>query len=355
MKRKALLLLLVLCLLISCLGACNAEKRRQGSGKIYLYGENHSVDTVMEMELDLWSDYYHNDGMRHLFIEDCYFTAAYLNLWMQSDNDDILNALYDDWEGTVSHTPLTLEFYKRIKAECPETVFHGTDVGHQYKTIGKRFLEYLEETGQKDTELYKLSQENMEQGRYYYEHLGDPAKKDNVYRENKMAENFIREFDSLNGKEDIMGIYGDAHTWTDAMDWATQTVPSMGNQLYQKYDDKLTAEDLKADPIRTDTLTVAGKEYTASYFGRADRPNQSGSPTLEYWRLEDAYEDFQNKFLVGGGSSPCNNFPMKIEEGQVLLVRWTTEDGSVNEAYYRSDGTLWQGRPAVRRFDPDKP
>lgn len=355
MKRKTVCLLLVLCLLVSCFAACNAEKRQRGSGKIYLYGEGHSVEALQEMELDLWSDYYHNDGMRHLFIESSYFTAAYLNLWMQSDNDDILNALYDDWEGTFSHTPLKLNFYKRIKAECPETVFHGTDVGHQYKTTGKRFLEYLEEAGQKDTELYRLSQENVEQGRYYYEHLGDPTKTDDVYRENKMAENFIREFDSLNGKEDIMGIYGNGHIWTDAMDWATQTVPSMGNQLYQKYSDKLTAEELHADPIRTDTLTVAGKEYTASYFGRADRPNSPGSPTLEFWRLEDAYEDFQYKLLIYNGSRFGSHYPMKVETGQVFLVRYTMEDGSVEEKYYRSDGTFAGRYPIVRAFDPEKP
>ena len=50
-----------------------------------------------------------------------------------------------------------------------------------------------------------LAQEAIEQGKFFYEHSDD------VYRENKMAENFIREFDRLTG-ENVMGIYGGAHT-----------------------------------------------------------------------------------------------------------------------------------------------
>jgi len=49
----------------------------------------------------------------------------YLNIWMQSDNDDILNELFYDLTGTQSHVPHTLVFFKRIKNEFPETIFHG--------------------------------------------------------------------------------------------------------------------------------------------------------------------------------------------------------------------------------------
>ncbi|WP_242860603.1 hypothetical protein [Clostridium sp. KNHs205] len=68
--------------------------------------------------------------MRHLFIELPYYTAEFLNVWMQSDSDDILDAIYDEWNGTMIHTPDIIEFYKNIKSRCPETIFHGTDVGH---------------------------------------------------------------------------------------------------------------------------------------------------------------------------------------------------------------------------------
>ena len=54
--------------------------------------------------LSLWSSYYHDNGMRDLFIELPYYTAEYMNLWMKSDNDEILNSLYEDWHGTDMHS-----------------------------------------------------------------------------------------------------------------------------------------------------------------------------------------------------------------------------------------------------------
>ena len=76
-------------------------KSGQSSGEIYLYGEEHSVTAILEKEFELWSSYYQNDGMRDLFVELPYYTAAYMNLWMKSDNDDILHSLYQDWAGTA--------------------------------------------------------------------------------------------------------------------------------------------------------------------------------------------------------------------------------------------------------------
>ena len=49
-------------------------------------------------------------------------------------------------------------------------MFHGTDVGHTWENApGRGSLAYLEANGQKDTEEYKRTQENMEQGKRYYE------------------------------------------------------------------------------------------------------------------------------------------------------------------------------------------
>jgi len=81
-----------------------------------------------------------------------------------------------------------------------------------------------------------LAHEAVKQGKYYYENSDD------VYRENKMVENFIREYDALNG-ECIMGIYGNAHTSLDAMDF-TDSVPCMANQLKDIYKDIIYSEDL---------------------------------------------------------------------------------------------------------------
>ena len=149
------------------------------SGQIFLYGEQHSVERILQEEFQLWDTYYHEEDMRHLFVELPYYTAEFLNLWMQSDNNDILDQLYLDWEGTAIHSPDAIDFYKQIKRDCPETIFHGTDVGHQYNTTGERYLAYLRENGQSDgSEQYLLAQEAIEQGQYYYQHSDD------VYREN---------------------------------------------------------------------------------------------------------------------------------------------------------------------------
>lgn len=323
----------------------SAAKRRAQPGNIFLYGEQHAVESILEKEFDLWLSYYQNDGMRDLFVELPYYDAEYMNLWMRSGDDAILEQLYQDWEGTALHSQAVLDFYKRIKMECPETVFHGTDVGHQYDTTGRRFLAYLESQGKEQSEVYRRSQENIEQGRYYYQHS------DTVYRENMMAENFIREYDSLGGV-DIMGIYGNAHTAVGAMDCETNSVPCMAGRLYEKYGDALHTEDLTLnnEAERIDTIEIGGKEYTASYFGRVDL--SAVFPDFqcrEFWRLEDAYDDFKDK-PVTGNVLPYNNYPMEIETGQIFVIEYTKTDGTVIREYHRSDGNMWQGVYVTEEF-----
>lgn len=221
------------------LSACGPRMPEQ-TGQIYLYGEIHNREILYEKEFELWSDYYHNRGMRHLFIEVPYFSAEYMNLWMQSDNDDIWDALFEDIDGTLAHNEGYASLYRRIKEECPETIFHGTDVGFQYWSTGERFLEYLESIGQADSEQYRLAQENIEQGQQFYGADDGSNQEDWVYREDRMAENFIREMDLL-GQTDVMGIYGGAHTELDAKDYMTHTVPSMAAQLQERYGERVHA------------------------------------------------------------------------------------------------------------------
>lgn len=175
--------------------------------------------------------------MRHLFVELPYFTAEFLNIWMQEDDNSILDDIYEDWAGTAGQVPALKEFYQKVKDTCPETVFHGTDVGHQYGSTGNRFLQYLEKHELGSSEYYSLAQEAIAQGTYFVENGDD------IYRENKMTENFIREYDSLNN-ENVMGIYGAAHTDPDAMDF-TGAVPSMANQLQVHYGDIIHWKELK--------------------------------------------------------------------------------------------------------------
>lgn len=319
----------------------------QSKGQIYLYGEQHGVEKILEKELELWHKYYHKEDMRHLFVELSYYSAEFLNLWMQSDSDNILEELYRDWEGTASYNPYVKEFYKKIKIEYPETIFYGTDVGHQYHTTGQRFLKYLEENNLESTDKYLLAQEAIEQGKYYYKHS------DHVYRENKMVENFIREFDKLKG-ENIMGIYGGAHTDFVAMNYMSNSVPCMANQLKERYGDAIYSEDLawlakEIEPFRVDTITVNEKKYEASYFGKQDLTGFKDYSYREFWRLENAYEYFKDN-KKKGNVLPYDNYPMLIETGQVFVIDHTKTDDSVERGYYRSDGYIWDGMPSTEEF-----
>ncbi|WP_203457076.1 hypothetical protein [Paenibacillus tepidiphilus] len=359
------LLILTIALVIGSLTACNNSSADMpvnrspqptqdtpvvtpASGSIYLYGEAHGVDKIMDKEFEWWSEYYHTKGMRHLFVELSYFTAEFLNLWMQSDNDDILEEIYEDWEGTQIHTPYTKTFYRKIKSECPETIFHGTDIGHQEDTTGSRFLSYLDVHDLIGSEEYHLTKEAIEQGRYYY------SKDDEVYRENKMTENFIREFEKL-GSENVMGIYGSAHTALDGMVYSNQSIPSMANQLQKYYGDNIYSEDLSwiakdIESSRVDSITLQGKEYPASYFGKQDLTGFKDYAYREFWRLEDAYEDVKGLPLADN-YLPYSEYPMLIDTGQVFAITYTRTDGSVESEYHLSNGKLWEeGMYATQQF-----
>lgn len=318
------------------------------SEQIYLYGEQHGVESIVNKELELWNEYYHNGGMRHLFVELPYYTAEFMNLWMQADDDEILEAIFIDSEGTAGNTDAGKEFYQKIKIQCPETVFHGTDVGHQYGTTGKRFLEYLEANGLEDSEQYLLTAEAIEQGERFYEN------DDFVYRENIMTENFIREFESING-ESIMGIYGGAHTGLDAMEYSTQSVPCMANQLRGQYGDAVHSEDISSlaldiEPLRVEKLFVDGKEYEALYFGEQDLSSFGlNFVKREFWRLENAYENFKESPKTDD-VLPYDNYPMLIEIGQVFVIDYTKNDGTIERMYYRSDGNEWNGMQSTEQF-----
>lgn len=145
----------------------DAAEPSQTQGEIYLYGESHGSQAVMDRELELWREFY-GRGMRHLFVEYPYYTAQLLNEWMEAEDDAILEEIYADWEGTLAHQESVKEFYRTIKVECPETVFHGTDLGHQYQTTGKRYLEELEENGLEGSPEWERASQVIEQGRSYY-------------------------------------------------------------------------------------------------------------------------------------------------------------------------------------------
>ncbi len=351
MKNKNIFTFIIILSLVSVLQACSNTQildyiSSNNYGQIYLYGEQHGVDKILDKEFELWHQYYYNEGMRHLFIEYPYYTAEYLNLWLKSDSDDIIDELYEDWFNTAAYTLSIKEFYKKIKSECPETIFHGTDVGHQYSTTGMRFLEYLESINLKDSEQYLLTQQAIEQGKYYYEHSNY------AYRENMMVENFIREFNKLDN-ENIMGIYGSAHIGLNTMD-PTNSIPSMANQLKKFYKDinsndlSFLAKDIKPD--RVNIINVNGKDYEALYFGKQDLTSFTNDYTYrEFWRLENAYDDFKDKAKTGN-VLPYDNYPMQIETEQIFIIDNIRLDGSVMRMYFYSKGNTWNNRLTTEEF-----
>lgn len=296
--------------------------QQTAQGQIFLYGETHSQEKILEKELEIWGTYYHENGMQDLFVELPYYTAEFLNLWMKAEDDTILEELFQDFE--------------------------GTDVGHQYNTTGKRYMEYLLSSDSDKSEECALCQEAIDQGQYYYE------QNDSVYRENKMVENFKREYSKLNGT-DIMGIYGSGHTSIEGLDYATQTIPCMANQLKQQYGEFVSTKDLTMyaydiDPIRTETMQIGGKTYQALYYGKQDLSEIFPQyQCREFWRLENAYNDFKDSALTGE-YLPYPNYIMLVEEQQVFVIDYTSADGSVERQYFRSDGNSWEGTATTERF-----
>ncbi len=324
----------------------NQSASQLSKGHIYLYGEMHGESKILAKEFEIWKDYYTNQNMRQLYVELPYYSAEYMNLWMKSDSDEILDELYADWEGSAMHNTDVIEFYQKIKAECPETIFHGTDVGHQYNTTGKRFLKYLEDHQMVDSYAYEKTNEVIEQGRYYYAHSDD------VYRENKMVENFVSTFDQMSS-ENIMGIYGAAHTGLEAKDM-TLSIPCMANQLHEKYEDHISSEDLSSyakmtEAIKEETLKVEGVSYKALYYGEQDLTGFKDLNSRAFWRLEEAYEHFKDSPKTGD-FLPYDNYPMQLESGQVFVIEYKKTDGSTIRKYYRSDGNKWNDMLTTEEF-----
>lgn len=209
---------------------------------IRLYGEAHGYKPYYEIELELWKEQYAL-GYRNLFVELPYYSAEFLNVWMQEDSDEMIDELFEELKNTQSGNKDGKAFYKEIKRACPETVFYGTDVGHQYDTTGARYLKYLEKNGQKDSEQYVLALECARQGEEFAsENTGTGI---SPLREAYMTSNFIGAYDRCGGN--ILGIYGSYHT--DLGD------PSlMAGKLKAHYGDILSS-------VKLSTLTMEPKPY----------------------------------------------------------------------------------------------
>lgn len=319
------------------------------NGDIYLYGETHGVVRILEKEIDIYSGYYQEDHMRHLFIEYPYFISYYLNEWIQSPSDEILDSLYEQWKGSASYNPAVKEFFEEIKKHCPQTVFHGIDVGHFYWSIGEQLREDLEENGMSETEEYSKVIKSIEQGEVYYE-TGD-----SLFREQMMVENFIEEFESLEG-ESVMGIFGSMHV-TNKDPEEKNRYGNLATGLIQTYGDRVHTESLTSlaanlleDPMRVDTITIDGIEYEASFFGRQYLKNILPRFIYrDFYRIENAYDDFSNK-KKNSNVLPYNNYPVQVQTKDVFMIEFCLADGSLERQFYRSDGNTWNDMPVTEQF-----
>ena len=334
--KRLFALLLALCLTMGAAAPAAAE--------LYLYGEEHSVPRILDRELELWDALYHGQGARHLFLELPYYTAQLLNEWMAQEDDALLYTVFDALSGTAGGTARALQFYQRIKARCPETVFHGTDVGHQYRELGGPYLERLRKAGLKDSEEYVLARQCYEQGQRYYT-TGDEA-----YRENAMAQNLLRAY-AGHEDEPVMGIYGSAHTGIGESSYTGET-DNMATQLHAVLGDALHSEDLSPlakdiEPYMSETVTIGKSTYTAYYYGQESLSAYFPQyRRREFWRLEGAYADMK-AFKKTGDVLPGDNYPMRIEAGQVYMIDYLRSDGTPERTIMRCDGDMWQNRLAT--------
>ena len=229
----------------------SAEVYPDARTKIMLYGEAHGSKTYYDVELEQWKRCY-GEGCRNLFVELPYYSAEFLNLWMKEDSDELLDLWFEEIRGTLTANEYFYAFLHEIRESCPETVFHGTDVGHQYDTTGPRYLRYLEAQGLEGSEQYRLAEACIRQGEDYYGSRTEDTGISPV-RETYMVENFKAAYARCGGGR-IMGIYGSYHTDLDLPD-------RMAGQLKAFYGDVISS-------VRTSTLVLdadSGNPYRIGF------------------------------------------------------------------------------------------
>ena len=159
---------------------------------INLYGETHGYKKFYDIELTEWNKFY-DEGCRNLFLEVPYYSAEFLNIWMQEDSDKLLDQWFEEIQGTLSGNKYYKEFLYKIKKSCPDTIFYGTDVGHQYDTTGTRYLKYLKDNGMETSEKYTLAKECIRQGQEYYDEDTENNAASEL-RDKYMVSNFINSY-----------------------------------------------------------------------------------------------------------------------------------------------------------------
>lgn len=230
--------------MVIAISACqNNSAETEKPAKIYLYGEEHGTKEDTDKEFSIWKDYYDNYGMRNLFLEVPNYVAGYLNLWMDEEDDQILEILRDQYKFSQGNKLKHYgKLFRLIKTQCPETVFYGTDISSlSNDTLGKPYLRLLDKDKNK-TEIERVKAV-IDQGEKMNSYIAESKEKDSEklfikameYREEVLVENFIYEFDNLEDKR-MMGIYGAYHVKKPKEDYIIQT-DIMADKLKDHYGD----------------------------------------------------------------------------------------------------------------------
>ena len=124
-----------------------------------------------------------------------------------------------------------------------------------------------------------------------------------------------------------------------------RTLMRCDGELYDNVPYTYYTRQFMADaPIRTDSLYVGGKYYTATYYGRQDMSSWNDRAQYrDFWRLENAYGDFQNYSLYNN-VLPQSNYPMPIASGQVFVIDYKMNTGAINREVMRCDGNYWENQ-----------
>ena len=110
------------------------------------------------------------------------------------------------------------------------------------------------------------------------------------------------------------------------------------------FDGQLCTNAVAVDvSIYTETISIGGKNYTASYFGKWGSPPNSPYANRSFWRLENAYNDFKDN-RYAGESLYERNYPMAIEAGQIYIIDYTLRNGGRERKIMRNDGIIQEGQ-----------
>ena len=333
------------------------------NGTAHFYGELHGDPQLIAFQLARWGYYYENHGMRHLLMELPFFSAAFLNVWMQADDDSILDAWLADIRGTAMDVSYTRDFLVAIKANYPETVFHGTDVGHQ-QGQGVRFLAHLRSEGLEGTEIYEQTLLNMAQGRRHRAEEGT-----HISRVTDKFDNIVEVLNSL-PNENIMGaFFGIAHMSLGYYDGliapgqltvAQRLVDQFGDQIqirditpYRVRPAAIMLDEVVGTPVR---ITVEGIVFDAKYYG-TDGPLEFAIGRFHrlFFRLDDGYEHFSEHERNGDFLPHHENFLMPVGEDEVFLTLLRFMDGTELPLFYRTSQELFRGLPTTVGFAVDDP